>query len=118
MTTPWAALAGFFLTLTVLAVPFAVEAQQARLYRVGIVFQGGGYSAGVEGLRDGLRELGFEERKHFVLHVRDAKGDLKTVETVAQGLEDEKVDLIYAMATSVTLAVKRSTKTVPIVFYA
>jgi putative ABC transport system substrate-binding protein len=50
--------------------------------------------------------------------VRDAKGDLKSVETVARGPEEEHVDLIYSLATSVTLAVKQVTKRVPIVFYA
>ncbi len=117
MTAPRATLAGI-LMLGLFAGPLAVAAQQARLYRVGVVLQGGGYSAGVDGLRDGLKELGFEEGKQLVLRVRDAKGDLKAVETAAQGLESERVDLIFSLATSVTLAVKRATKSVPIVFYA
>jgi putative ABC transport system substrate-binding protein len=50
--------------------------------------------------------------------VRDTKGDLKSVEAEARRLEGEKVDMIYALATSVTLAAKRATKSVPIVFYA
>jgi putative ABC transport system substrate-binding protein len=85
---------------------------------VGVVLQGGGYLAAVDGLRDGLRALGFEEGKQFILHVRDAKGDLKSVEAAARGLEEEKVDLIFSLATSVTLTVKRTTKSVAIVFYA
>jgi len=100
------------------AAPLAVFAQQARLYRVGVIFQGGAYSVAIDGLRDGFKELGLEEGKQFVLHVRDAKGDLKSVEAVARSLEGEKVDLIYTVTTSVTLAVKRATKNVPIVFYA
>ncbi len=100
------------------AVPLAVEAQQPRLYRVGVISQGGFYSAAIDGLRDGLRELGLEEGKQFVLHVRDAKGDLKSVEAAARSLEGEKVELIYPVTTSITLATKRATKNVPIVFYA
>src|SRR5262245_39657690 len=103
---------------SVLAVPFRSGAEPARLYRVGIVLQGGDYLAAVDGLRDGFRELGFEEGQQLVLHVRDVKGDLKSVEAVAQGLEREKVDLIYSLATSVTLTVKQATTRVPIVFYA
>jgi len=103
---------------SVLAAPFMGEAEPARLYRVGIVLQGGDYLAAVGGLRDGFRELGFEEGQQLVLHVRDVKGDLKSVDAVAQGLEREKVDLIYSLATSVTLTVKRATTRVPIVFYA
>jgi putative tryptophan/tyrosine transport system substrate-binding protein len=101
-----------------LAAPLAAEAQQARLYRVGVILQGGPYSGAVDGLRKGLAELGLEEGKQFILHVREGKGDLKAVEQAAGNLEQEKVDLIYAVGTSVTLAVKRATKTVPIVFYA
>jgi putative tryptophan/tyrosine transport system substrate-binding protein len=117
MTALRAVLTGL-LTLGLFGVPPAVEAQQARLYRVGVILHGGSYLAALEGLRDGLRELGFEEGKQFVFHVRDTKGDLKSVDAAARGLEAEKVDLIYAVATSVSLAVKRATKTVPIVFYA
>jgi putative ABC transport system substrate-binding protein len=105
--------AGGVLTATVTA-----DAQQARVYRIGVVLQGGPYVGAVDGLRKGLAELGLEEGKQFILHVRDGKGDLKTSEQAAGDLEREKVDLIYAVSTSVTLAVKRATKTLPIVFYA
>ena len=50
--------------------------------------------------------------------MRDTKGDVKAVEAAARSLEGEKVDLIVAMTSSVTLAAKRGTKSVPIVFYA
>ncbi len=46
------------------------------------------------------------------------KGDPKALEETARALEREKVDLIYSVTTSVTLAVKRATANVPIVFYA
>jgi ABC-type uncharacterized transport system substrate-binding protein len=105
--------------LALLAVPLAGRTQQDRVYRVGVIHQGGAsYDQALKGLRDGLKELGLEEGKQFVLHVRDAKGDLKAVEEAARGLEAEKVDLIYTLATSVTRAAKRSTKSVSIVFYA
>jgi putative ABC transport system substrate-binding protein len=109
---------GVILTVVALALPRAVEAQAARVYRVGVLLQGGPYLPAIDGLRDGLKELGFEEGKHYVLHVRDARGDLKAAEAAARSLEAEKVDLIYALATSVTLAAKRVTTSVPIVFYA
>jgi len=40
------------------------------------------------------------------------------VEPAARSFEGEKVDVIYAVATSVTLGAKRATHSVPIVFYA
>jgi putative tryptophan/tyrosine transport system substrate-binding protein len=106
------------LTVGLLARPHVAEAQQARVYRVGVVLHGGQYFSAIDGLRDGLRELGLEEGKQFVLLVRDGKGDLKQVEAAARSLEREKVDLIYAVTTSVTLAAKRAMKSVPIVFVA
>jgi putative tryptophan/tyrosine transport system substrate-binding protein len=105
-------------SVSVLAAPLTAEAQQARVYRIGVILQGGPYYAAIDGLRDGLRELGLEEGKQFLLHVRDTKGDLTSVEAAARSLEEQKVDLIYTLATSVTLAAKRATKSVSIVFYA
>src|SRR5262245_13357558 len=105
-------------TAAYFAAPVFVEAQPPRLYRVGVVLQGDPYYPAVDGLRDGLRELGFEEGKQVAFSVRDAKGNLKTVEAAARSLEGEKVDLIYAVATSVTFAVRRATTRIPIVFYA
>ena len=111
----------FLGTLALLGGPLAVApvgAQPSRVYRVGVLILGGTYSRTLDGLRDGLRELGLEEGTHFTLHVRDAKGDFKSVETAARSLERDKVDLIYSVATSVSLVAKRATKHVPIVFYA
>ncbi len=100
------------------AAPLAARAQQARLYRVGIVWVGGAASASIDGLRDGLRDLGLEEGKHVIFHLRDSGGDLKSIETAAKRLEAERVDLIYTVSTSVTVATRQATKNVPIVFYA
>jgi ABC-type uncharacterized transport system substrate-binding protein len=101
------------------ALPLAAEAQPAaKVYGVGVVLQGGPYHAAVDGLRDGLKELGFEEGTQYVLHLRDVKGDLTAVGEAARNLEREKVDLIYAIATGVSVSVQRATTKVPIVFYA
>jgi putative tryptophan/tyrosine transport system substrate-binding protein len=106
----------FFVAALILASVRLADAQQTQMYRVGVVHQGGLYYGVVDGLRDGLRELGFKERKDFVLEIRDAKGDLKSVEKAATDLEREKVNLIYAISSPVTLAVKRGTSHIPIVF--
>ena len=105
----------------VIALTFAfggavVEAQQTKVYRVGVIHQGGPYKAVVDGLQDGLRVLGYEEGKHFLLDIRDLKGDLKVVEEAARNLERENANLIFAVTTSVAAAVKNATSRVPIVF--
>ena len=95
----------------------AAHAQPAKIYRVGVVLPGGPFYQVVEGLRDGLKELGFVEGTQYVLHIRDEKGDLKATEEAARNLEQEKVNLIFAVTTSVSVAVQRATENVPIVFY-
>ena len=107
----------FSLLLTVLLpAVFLAEAQQAKVYRVGVIHQGGPYRAVVDGLRDGLRQLGYEEGKHIVLEIRDTKSDLKLVEEAARTFERERINLIYAVTTSVVTPVKNVTSKIPIVF--
>ena len=91
-------------------------AGQAKVYRVGVIHQGGPYKAVVDGLRDGLRQLGYEEGKQSVLEIRDTKSDLKLVEEAARNFEREKANLIYAVTTSAVTAVKNVTSKSPIVF--
>jgi putative ABC transport system substrate-binding protein len=92
------------------------EAQQAKVYRVGVVLEGGPFYALINGLKDGLRDLGFAEGKQYVLEIRDLKGDRKAAEAAARSLEREKVDLIYVIANSLAIAAKRATTEIPIVF--
>jgi hypothetical protein len=51
----------------IFAAPLAAEAQQPRVYRVGVVLQGGPYLGAVDGLRKGLAELGLQEGREVVL---------------------------------------------------
>ncbi len=105
-----------FFAMLVLATVHLAQAQQAKVYRVGVVISGGPYNAAVDGLRDGLKELGFMEGKHYVLEIRDLKGDRTAEEDAGRSLERDKVDLIYAVPTNVATSVKRATTKVPIVF--
>ena len=100
-----------------LALPLVARAQ-AKLHRIGVIYNGGPYAAAIDGLRDGLKELGLVEGRNYVFHLRNVRGDLSTVEATARGLEQEKVDIIYSVATTTTQRVKRATKSVPVVFYA
>jgi putative ABC transport system substrate-binding protein len=110
-------ISAFLLAILLAAVPLA-EAQQPKVYRVGVLLPGEAWYEIIDGLRVGLRELGLEEGKQFVLEIRDTKADLKAAEEVARNLEQEKVNLIYTTRTSVTIAAKRATVDIPIVFCA
>jgi len=70
----------------------------------------------VDGLQDGLRQFGLEEGKHFVLNIRDSKGDVKAVEAAAKDFEKDRVNLIFVVTTSAVTPVKKVTSQIPIVF--
>jgi putative ABC transport system substrate-binding protein len=93
-------------------------AQDARIHRIGVILQGGPWYDVVDGLREGLVRSGLVEGKQFALSIRDAGGDLGAAEQAARDFERQKVDLIYTASTSVSLAAKRATERVPIVFVA
>ena len=92
------------------------HAQQAKVYRVGVLLPGGPLYEAIDGLRAGLKELRLEEGKQFTLTIRDTKGDVKAAEEAAGGFEREKFNLIYTLATSVVTAAKGATANIPIVF--
>jgi len=109
--------------LIAIAVAFSIcgataQAQQPKVYRVGVITAGGPWYETIDGLRVGLRKLGLEEGKQITLTIRDTKGDAKAAEEAARNFEQEKVDLIYTTQTSVTVAAKRATTDIPIVFCA
>ena len=109
---------GFALSAVLFALCLPAEAQQPKLYRVGVLVPGDAWYEIIDGLRVGLKQLGLEEGKQFTLTIQDWKGDVKAAETAARKFEQEKVNLIYATGTNSTLAAKRATADIPIVFCA
>jgi ABC-type uncharacterized transport system substrate-binding protein len=104
--------------LAILAAPLTAEAQQSvKVYQIGVILHGGSYRAAVGGLREGLHSSGLEEKKHWVLNVRETNGDLNAVEDAARELARGGVDLLYTLAGSVTRRAVRATgDLLPIVF--
>ena len=97
--------------------PFRLaEAQQSKIYRIGVILPGGPSYEAVSGLRDGLKELGLEEGKQFTLAIKNTQADPKVAEEAAKNCEREKVNLIYALPSSVIAAAKAATTNTPIVF--
>ena len=110
----------FYLVLAVmlLSLSLRAEAQQPKVYRVGVLLPGDAWYETIDGLRVGLKQLGLEEGKQFILAIRDMKGDVKAAEAAARNLEKEKVNVIYTTSTNVTIAARRATVDIPIVFNA
>src|SRR5262249_2556116 len=76
----------------------------------------GAYVDAIEGLKDGLKELGLQPGKDVLLEIRDMEGNRGAVGDAARSLEQSKVDLLYCLSSSVTIAAKAATKDIPIVF--
>jgi ABC-type uncharacterized transport system substrate-binding protein len=107
------------LALAALLLAFgSAQAQQAKPNRIGVLLPGTHWKDIVDGLRSGLNELGLQEGKQYLLDIRDTKADLKAAEAAARDLEQKKVNLMYTTRTSVTIAAKRATSHIPIVFSA
>jgi ABC-type uncharacterized transport system substrate-binding protein len=101
-----------------LAAPFVGAAQRPeRLHRVGMVERTSLEinAANVQGLRRGLRELGYVEGESFALEYRSADGQDGRFPGLAGELVQLKVDLILTRGTPAALAAKNATATIPVV---
>jgi ABC-type uncharacterized transport system substrate-binding protein len=68
-----------------------------------------------EAMRQGLRELGYEEGKNIVIDYRYAEGKTDRLPQLAKELVAEKPDVIVVGGTAVAVAAKNATSTIPIV---
>jgi len=70
----------------------------------------------VEGLKAGLKELGFEDGRDVTFDIRFTQGKLNTIPAAAEALVKAGVDLIFTSQEAATHAAKDATESVPIVF--
>jgi putative ABC transport system substrate-binding protein len=94
------------------------EAQQARRpSRIGVINAAWAAShPTVEGLKAGLRELGFEDGRDVTYDIRFTEGKLDTMPAAATALVKSGVDVIFTSQEAATQAAREATVTVPIVF--
>ncbi len=85
---------------------------------IGVLTPGGSYESVLDGLREGLAKLGLREGKEVGYLIEDSKGDVKSLESRALKLVESRPDVIFAIATASTLALKKATQTIPLVFTA
>ena len=99
-----------------LAVPLRSFAQQqGKVWRIGYISQRPGIDEQTEGLRKGLRELGYIEGQNLAIEWRFSKGKADLLPGLAAELVRLKVDCIVATGTLPTRAAKQATPTIPIV---
>ena len=108
-------------TLGVLAPAVGAEAQQRQQSprRVGLLSSA--YypnSPAVQGLKTGLREVGFEEGRDLVFETALGEGDAQRVRAAAAALVRAKVEVIFADQEGAARAAKDATDRIPVVFTA
>ena len=73
------------------------------------------FARSLEGLRVGLRDLGYVEGKNIVIEYRSAEGNYDRLPELAAELVRPKPDVLVTSATPATLAAKQATSAIPIV---
>jgi putative tryptophan/tyrosine transport system substrate-binding protein len=108
----------FLLTLLVgaLAAPRAAQAQQAgKVWLLGVLSPGTPPAGPLDALKQGLRELGYEDGRNVSIEWRFSGPTDERLRDLAEELVRLKVDVIVAINTQAALAAKRATATTPIV---
>jgi putative ABC transport system substrate-binding protein len=104
--------------LVVFALPLPVDAQQApKVVKIGLLTPSSLAGSGhlVEAFTLGFRELGHIEGKTFVLEARYGDGRTERLTELARELVRLKADVIVTSTDVATAAVRRQTRTIPIV---
>ena len=86
------------------------------LYKIGIVqlAEHPALDDARRGFEDGLKELGV----NVEIDYKNAQGDIPTTMTISQKFANDKVDLIYAIATSAAQSAKQTAGDIPLLFSA
>jgi len=99
-----------------LAMPRRASAQQsATIWRIGYITAGGHSASYLDELRKGMRDLGYEAGKNYVIESQAADGKYERLPALAADLVKRNVDVIVGIGTPAIDATKRATSSIPIV---
>jgi putative ABC transport system substrate-binding protein len=99
----------------VAAAPLGARAQQTSIPVIGVLSPESSKSREVEGLRAGLRDLGYFEGRNIRYEYRWADGKFERLSALATELVDLKADVIVTYVTQASLVAKKATTSIPIV---
>ena len=107
-----------FLLFILLFVPWILDAAESKKpVLIGALTESWGPTPGAVGLRDGLKELGYQENHDFVIGVRFTQGDIKSLPAAARELVTQGVDILFTNNPAPAKAAQAATTRIPIVFY-
>jgi putative tryptophan/tyrosine transport system substrate-binding protein len=84
--------------------------------RVAVLTPGLPFSLALEGLREGLAQLGYHEGKDLAFLIEDTHGDVANLASRTARLVAAQPDVMFTIGTAPTTAAKHATTTLPIVF--
>src|SRR5215472_9823098 len=121
MVSRWQVVLGFAMTAVQLSL--SAYSQPSTIPRVGYLSSEPVTAPGtaselakrLEGLRQGLRDLGYIEGRSIIIEVRRADGNYDRLPELAAELVRLKVDLLVAEGTKAAIAAKHATALIPIV---
>jgi len=98
-------------------VAVASAQQPAKVWKIGVLVSSTQAlnASRDEALRQGLRDLGYQEGKNIVMEYRYAEGKTDRLAQLARELIEQKVDVIVVGGTNVAVTAKQATSTIPIV---
>lgn len=111
----WQSLAAVFLVaLTTPLVAFSASPP----YRIGIVLPGDQWESSIDGLKEGMKTLGYVEGKDLLYSLENAKGDKVKVAESTKKFIAQKFDVIYTITNTALKVVAQETKATktPVVF--
>jgi len=93
------------------------SSEKGKVYQIGILqmVQHGALDDSNKGFVDGLASKGYKNGVNIKIDQQNAQGDQSNLKTISQRFVNNKVDLIYAIATPAAQIVANETKTIPIV---
>jgi putative ABC transport system substrate-binding protein len=111
-------LAALWVAFGLVWLPFAGEAQQEKLHRLGFLANQTPSFPAYQTFLKTLRELGYVEGKNIVIEARYAQGNFDRVPELARELVRLNVDLLFVAGEQGLKAAKEATDTIPIVVVA
>jgi putative tryptophan/tyrosine transport system substrate-binding protein len=95
--------------------PLAARAQQAKVWRIGVLAPVPPMPAMLSAFRDGMRERGYVEGQNLSIDVRWPQGSFEHDPSPVAELINSNVDVIVAWGTPSVIAVRHAKSTIPIV---
>ena len=93
------------------------SSDKQKVHQIGVIqlVQHGALDESNRGFVDGLASRGFKDGVNIKIDQQNAQGDQSNLKTISQRFVNNKVDLIFAIATPAAQIVANETKTIPIV---